>query len=50
MEIIGESWIKWPARVILVMIAIATILLVGQLRAVDVFSGKDPIPNIEKGI
>ena len=49
MEIIGESWIKWPARVILVMIAIATILLVGQL-AVDVFSGKDPISNIEKGI
>ena len=46
MDMIGEWWIKWPARIVLVAIALSAVLFVGQL-GVDVFSGKDPITVIE---
>ena len=46
MDMIGEWWIKWPAWIVLVAIALSAVLFVGQL-GFDVFSGKDPITVIE---
>ena len=46
MDIIGPQWIRWPARTLLVAVALAAALFVADL-AMDVFGGVDVIADIE---